>query len=131
MAEYNEKMIDNAIGVLRNNDACVLSALTVATVVGMLEDYKRIKTECIGLDRAVREANSRADARWIPCSERMPFEPGVHVLVTDGLHIMESWYEVIDGELLWVDNYTMYVNINFGEVTHWMPIPELPLKGAE
>ena len=63
---------------------------------------------------------------WISCSERMPFEPGVHVLVTDGLHIMESWYEVIDGELLWVDNYTMYVNINFGEVTHWMPLPELP-----
>jgi hypothetical protein len=53
----------------------------------------------------------------------MPFESGVHVLVTDGVHIMESWYEVIDGEMLWIDNY---ININFGEVTHWRPIPELP-----
>lgn len=65
---------------------------------------------------------------WIPCSERMPNEPGTHVMVTDGVHIMESWYELIDGEMLWVDNYTMYVNINFGEVTHWMPLPETPNK---
>lgn len=63
---------------------------------------------------------------WIRCSERMPDEPGIHVLVTDGIHIMESWYEVIDGEKLWVDNYTMYVNIRFGKVTHWMPMLELP-----
>ena len=63
---------------------------------------------------------------WIPCSERMPDEPGIHVLVTDGIHIMESWYEVIDEEMLWVDNYTMYVNVNFGKVTHWMPLPEPP-----
>lgn len=65
---------------------------------------------------------------WIPCSEKMPNEPGTHVMVTDGVHIMESWYELIDGEMLWVDNYTMYVNINFGEVTHWMPLPEPPNK---
>lgn len=66
--------------------------------------------------------------RWIPCSERLPDEPGIHVLVTDGIHIMESWYEVIDGEILWVDNYTMYVNIRFGKVTHWMPVPDAPAK---
>ena len=65
---------------------------------------------------------------WIPCSEKMPNESGTHVMVTDGVHIMESWYELIDGEMLWVDNYTMYVNINFGEVTHWMPLPEPPNK---
>lgn len=65
---------------------------------------------------------------WIPCSDRLPDEPGIHVLVTDGIHIMESWYEVIDGEILWVDNYTMYVNIRFGKVTHWMPVPDVPAK---
>ena len=62
-------------------------------------------------------------SRWIPCSERLPFEPCVHVLVTDGVHITESWYEVIDGEMLWIDNR---IDINFGEVTHWMPLPQLP-----
>jgi hypothetical protein len=75
-----------------------------------------------------KQTESNSESGWIPCSERMPNEPGTHVMVTDGVHIMESWYEVIDGELLWVDNYTMYVNINFGEVTHWMPLPEPPNK---
>lgn len=63
---------------------------------------------------------------WIPCSERMPDEPGIHVLATDGIRIMESWYEIVEGRALWVDNYTMYVNVNFGEVTHWMPLPAMP-----
>lgn len=62
---------------------------------------------------------------WIPCSERMPDEPGIHVLATDGIRIMESWYEIVEGRALWVDNYTMYVNVNFGEVTHWMPLPSM------
>ena len=70
-------------------------------------------------------------SEWIRCSERIPDEPGIHVLVTDGVHIMESWYEVIDGEMLWVDNYTMYVNIRFGEVTHWRPMLELPKEVDE
>ena len=85
-----------------------------------------VERDCI-IDGMEAEINRlRSESSWIPCSEKMPFEPGVHVLVTDGRHIMESWYEVTDGVKLWVDNYTMYVNISFGDVTHWMPIPNLP-----
>lgn len=87
-----------------------LTVEQVKQLLQWLEDYKRLQSV----------------SSWIPCSERMPNEPGTHVMVTDGVHIMESWYELIDGEMLWVDNYTMYVNINFGEVTHWMPLPEPP-----
>lgn len=79
------------------------------------------------MEEATQAWNTRASG-WISCSERLPDEPGVHVIVTDGIHIMESWYEIIDGEMLWVDNYTMYVNINFGEVTHWMPLPNMPKR---
>lgn len=62
---------------------------------------------------------------WISCSERMP-EPGVNVLVTDGINQMVTWHEVIDGKAMWVDNFIVYVNVRFGEVTHWMPLPEPP-----
>ena len=62
---------------------------------------------------------------WISCSERMP-EPGVNVLVTDGINQMVTWHEVIDGKAMWVDNFIVYVNVRFGDVTHWMPLPELP-----
>lgn len=96
-----------------------------------LEDYKQLKADYIDLDNKLRTENTEIDrlqseSSWIPCNKKMPFEPGVHVLATDGAHIMESWYEVIDGETLWVDNYTMYDNVNFGEVTHWMPLPKPP-----
>lgn len=69
--------------------------------------------------------NTRASG-WIPCEERMPDAPGIHVMVTDGVHIMESLYEVIDGEILWLDNS---LDLRFGKVTHWMPLPEMP-KGV-
>ena len=62
---------------------------------------------------------------WISCSERMP-EPGVNVLVTDGINQMVTWHEVIDGKAMLVDNFIVYVNVRFGEVTHWMPLPEPP-----
>lgn len=65
---------------------------------------------------------------WISCSERMP-EPGVNVLVTDGINQMVTWHEVIDGKAMWVDNFIVYVNVRFGEVTHWMPLPEPPGGG--
>ena len=48
------------------------------------------------------------------------------MLVTDGIHMMVTWCEYIDNQCLWVDNYYEYVNVRFEEVTHWMPLPELP-----
>ena len=98
-----------------------------------LLDYKQLKADYIDIDKQLRTANTEIDrlqsvSSFIPCSERMPDEPGIHVLATDGIRIMESWYEIVEGRALWVDNYTMYVNVNFGEVTHWMPLPEIPQR---
>lgn len=76
-------------------------------------------------EEAAKAWNTRASG-WIPCSERMPDAPGIHVMVTDGVHIMESLYELIDGEMLWLDNS---LDLRFGKVTHWMPLPEMP-KGV-
>lgn len=73
-------------------------------------------------EEAAKAWNTRASG-WIPCEERMPDAPGIHVMVTDGVHIMESLYEVIDGEILWLDNS---LDLRFGKVTHWMPLPEPP-----
>ena len=63
--------------------------------------------------------------RWISVKDRVP-EAGVHVLVTDGIHMMVTWCEYVDNQCLWVDNYYTYVNVRFKEVTHWMPLPEFP-----
>lgn len=72
-----------------------------------------------------KQTESNSESGWIPCSERMP-EPGVNVLVTDGINQMVTWHEVIDGKAMWVDNFIVYVNVRFGEVTHWMPLPDPP-----
>jgi len=64
-------------------------------------------------------------AEWISVKERVP-EAGVHVLITDGINMMVTWCEYIDNQCLWVYNYYTYVNVRLKEVTHWMPLPELP-----
>lgn len=109
-----DEMISDIDYVVNKNQLATLELGDESTkqLLNFLEDYKRLQSV----------------SSWIPCNERLPDEPGIHVLVTDGIHFMESWYEVIDGEVLWVDNYTMYVNINFGEVSHWMPLPEVPQR---
>ena len=69
----------------------------------------------------------RKAQRWIPVSERLPEidkEYGdVDVLVyTDEGIIEATTYDKDDGWGLWVEA---------GEVTHWMPLPAPPEKGAE
>ena len=103
-----------------------ISVIATANKVIESHDSKVAELEAViyGMDGEINRLQSKSS--WISCVERMPDEPGIHVMVTDGVHIMESWYELIDGETLWIDNC---INVNFGEVTHWKPIPELPKEG--
>ena len=57
-------------------------------------------------------------SEWIPCSERMP-ELGVPVLVIGGSTAwVDKAYDSDDDVSFYEDNY--------GRVTHWMPLPEMP-----
>lgn len=57
---------------------------------------------------------------WIPCSERMP-ELDVPVLVHTGSGMrIDKAYDFGDGVSFYEDLY--------GDVTHWMPLPDMPEK---
>jgi hypothetical protein len=56
--------------------------------------------------------------RWIPVLDRVP-ELGIDVLVLQRIGQCEvAWRHVVDG------NWMSYAAL--GEITHWMPLPELP-----
>lgn len=60
---------------------------------------------------------------WIPVTERLP-EVGRRVLVTDGKHVSFG-YNLLGGEEnLWYVQFPC----NDDEVTHWMPLPEPPMR---
>ena len=63
-------------------------------------------------------------AKWIPVTERLP-RCGERVLVTDGTAVFEVHLSIshkwVRGGLCWMD----------GEVTHWMPLPEPPMRKGE
>lgn len=60
---------------------------------------------------------------WIPCSERMP-EKGKNVLVY-GL----NWD--CTAIAIWCDDCWLERLIGNDDITHWMPLPELPKGGGE
>lgn len=79
--------------------------------------------------------------RWIPVTERLPEEmdrscggwsaeirPSDDVLVWLSSEKRQSvaWYSHTYNEWTTVDENTVYC---FGEVTHWMPLPEPPKEG--
>ena len=87
----------------------------------MLE--KKVASQCIISDYC-RGWNDAVDAmpRWISVEERLPEDyEDVVIIMRDGA---SSWYRVA---------YREYGGWSFGggrrvndEVTHWMPLPELP-----
>ena len=81
------------------------------------KDMCRVITETNG-SKKVSENNIEKVSDWIPCSERMP-ELGVPVLVIGGSTAwVDKAYDSDDGVSFYEDNY--------GRVTHWMPLPEMP-----
>ena len=71
--------------------------------------------------------------RWIPVEERLP-KYGVRVLATDmyeeddctGIWTREEYPDDPDG-CCWIDERGWWHA--FDDVTHWMPLPELPKEG--
>ena len=77
----------------------------------------RVITERDG-SKKVSENNITKVSDWIQCSERTP-ELGVPVLVIGGSTAwVDKAYESDDGISFYEDNY--------GRVTQWMPLPEMP-----
>jgi len=76
------------------------------------------------LEKRIAELNARiaeleAERRWIPVSERLP-EDGKPVWVCTIWNEQHSGF-LIDG--VWVG---LFRDFREGEITHWMPLPELP-----
>ena len=68
--------------------------------------------------------DNNVGGKWIPVTERLP-RCGERVLVTDGTAVFEVHLSIshkwVRGGLCWMD----------GEVTHWMPLPEPPMRKGE
>ena len=71
------------------------------------------------LDLKARIAEFEEKQRWIPVSERLP-EDGKPVWVCTIWNEQHSGF-LIDG--VWVG---LFRDFREGEITHWMPLPELP-----
>ena len=119
MAEY----IDRKIAIER-----IQPHVKPKTMYG--EGYLNAIEHATAILELIPAADVQPVNRWISVKDSVP-EAGVHVLVTDGIHMMVTWCEYIDNQCLWVDNYYTYVNVRFKEVTHWMPLPDYPetIKG--
>ena len=63
-------------------------------------------------------------SNWIKCTDRMP-EQRQDFLVSDGAYVgVGRWYESHD-ECGFIFN----MGDSYIEITHWMPLPELPKDG--
>ena len=66
---------------------------------------------------------------WVKISDKIP-EPYEDILFidADGIQIGFHVKERIKGKLVWHINGEENSYYSFGEVTHWMPLPEYPTK---
>ena len=73
----------------------------------------------------------QAERRWIPCSERLP-EDGRSVLASrcngsgEIMHWCLQGYHPGFGPRFIADRFNYAAGNEYGEVTHWMPLPEGP-----
>lgn len=86
-------------------------AVWITVETGALETQRRIK-------------ELPAVNRWIPCSDKLPGDTTC-VLVTDGELMAITSYR--DGEWEYHDQYGNHYEL-YGQITHWMPLPEPPEK---
>ena len=119
-------MADIEVFRARNTTGLAINGMRVTNTkpYGLIQTTQLFKCKDENIIEALGADVQPVD-RWISVKDRVP-EAGVHVLVTDGIHMMVTWCEYVDNQCLWVDNYYTYVNVRFKEVTHWMPLPEPP-----
>lgn len=69
-------------------------------------------------------ANEKVSDDWIKCSERMPEIPYHQeqlIVYTDSMIVMAAWFNRID--LVFKEEHNGCV---IDDVTHWMPLPDVP-----
>lgn len=64
--------------------------------------------------------------KWISVKDKLPVKSHVEVLITDGIKIGIG--HLGNNKFTWFDHfqYGDYCNIPHKDVTHWMPLPEVP-----
>ena len=95
------------------------------TYIQQLEADNAQQARCI--ENLTDKLNATNDAlpRWISVEERLP-EDSVKVLVYDALNLQERvMYAYADGSW-WDERDRFYCNVEDGDITHWMPLPEPP-----
>jgi predicted nucleic-acid-binding Zn-ribbon protein len=86
----------------------------------LLDDYKRLLFENRNLKERVAELE--AAQRWIPVSERLPL-----LRYSNAVLVYTKSGEIYSGLYLGNNEWTgLLHDFREGEVTHWMPLPELP-----
>ncbi|WP_256739563.1 DUF551 domain-containing protein, partial [Cronobacter sakazakii] len=86
--------------------------------------------EYVKLDRlqeAMTQGSSREDDDWIPCSERMPVEKDIVLVVDDGYFVCEAQYREGDFFSAARGNNEFFETI-CRDVEFWKPLPEPPCK---
>ena len=84
--------------------------------------------------------DNHVGGKWIPVTERLPEKDGVYIVTAcdEGCPYGEGiWYDTVvvmadyydDGRWVWYEGATEYDLCDF--VTHWMPLPEPPMRKGE
>lgn len=70
---------------------------------------------------------------WIACEDRMP-EPNTYVQVSNGVWVGIGMYNDADhfeDDERWQDEHNEFIDLLHHPVTHWMPLPALPIQGKK
>lgn len=86
---------------------------------GMMEQAADLIEDQQNHIRALMQANDALRSAWVPVTERLP-ETTVCVLVaySNGMVEVDAWGH--DG---WMDE-----DLSNGTITHWMPLPSVPVE---
>jgi len=70
---------------------------------------------------------------WIACEDRMPV-PNTYVQVSNGVWVGIGMYNDADhfeDDERWQDEHNEFIDLLHHPVTHWMPLPALPIQGKK
>ena len=95
-------------------------------LIGWLEDYKQLKADYIDLDRQLRDANSRADIKWVKSDifDPMPDANKIYLVIKNGNYFLARYYNDIDHSLIAYWHDEVYDEITY--VDYWLMIPQPP-----
>lgn len=90
--------------------------------------YEQGLKEAIGILNATPAADLLSINQWISCKDKMPAD-GIDVLICARNRMINlAWYDKDMGYFYVCDSDYKYNSL---DVTHWMPLPELPKDGEK